>query len=82
MGQMKIVEHDVDTEEWIERGAVPFRGLPREGGTIEMDKHGVPFLYRVLSVLPPMNGRDGNIMVRELGACENCLEKIYQGGEY
>jgi hypothetical protein len=82
MSYLKIVEHDIETEEWVERGIVPFRGLPRPMGTIEMDKEGVPFLYRVLSVMHPTNGEDGTIMVRELGSCANCLESIYRGGEY
>lgn len=77
MSELSVLEHDVESDVWIERGIIPFRGLPRAGGSIEIDDEGVPFLYRVLSVSHPMNGEDGTIMVRKLGASANCRETLF-----
>jgi hypothetical protein len=81
VGHMKIMEHDYEMNEWIDRGEVPFRGLPRANSTIEIDKDGVPFLYLVLSFVPSVDGGDGVLMIRELGSSANCLESIYIGGD-
>ncbi len=79
---MKIVVHDRETEEWVDLGVVPFKGLPRTNGVIEMDKNGILFLYRVISVQQPMTGEMGTMMVREIGSAANCRESIYKGDDF
>ena len=74
MYEINVLVLSVETDEWLDLGHKSFRGLPRTGGVIEMEKNGRPFFYRVLSINFPTPERDGQLLVQELASEDQALE--------